>query len=45
MLDWLWIIGGFGIAILFFNIIEDWTNINDRIEDGTDPQEHDEWPT
>lgn len=40
----LFIIAAFAAAVFFFRILEDWTDINDRIEDGTDPTEHDEWP-
>lgn len=41
----LFILAAVAAAIFFFRVLEDWTDINDRIEDGTDPSETDEWPT
>lgn len=41
----LWIVLAAIAAIGFFRLIEDWAEIGDRIDEGTDPKEHDEWPT
>ena len=44
MAEWIWIPAGLAVAIGFFLALEGWTDLNNRIEDGTDPTEHDEWP-
>lgn len=41
----LFIIAAFAAAVFFFRILEGWAEISEHIEDGTDPTEHDEWPT
>ena len=45
MSEWLLIPLGLAVAIGFFRALEGWTDLNNRIEEGTSAEEHDEWPT
>ena len=44
MIDWLLIPFGLAVAIAFFRILEDWSNIVDRLHSETQEEDETEWP-